>query len=144
MVRRALGLIVEGALPDDVRRDLSQEVDLAAARDRDALALWQGWRDGLLVVGGLHGAVAVVPVLVTTVNLKAVTLLGPFYGVVLGLFLVAPLSRRLEALIAARAQAQIALVTGLAAIADGESPRGLEDRMRALLPDLPGRHPADL
>ncbi|MFN4262310.1 MAG: flagellar motor protein [Thioalkalivibrionaceae bacterium] len=134
-LRKGLQLLVDGAEPQTLRRVLEADLDAREQFDRQAARVFESmgvYAPTLGIVGAVLGLMAVMQ------NLGDPSRLGPgiaaafvatIYGIASANLLFLPIANKLKAIIEHTATYQTMLIEGLVAIAEGENPRSLENKL---------------
>lgn len=134
-LRKGLQLLVDGAEPQTLRRVLEADVEAREQFDRQAARVFESmgvYAPTLGIVGAVLGLMAVMQ------NLGDPSRLGPgiaaafvatIYGIASANLLFLPMANKLKAVIEQTALYQTMLIEGLVAIAEGENPRALENKL---------------
>jgi len=138
-VSKALELVVDGAEPATIRTNLMVEVEMMEHEAIQVSKVYEamgGYAPTMGIVGAVMGLIHVMG------NLQDPDLLGPgvatafvatIYGVASANLLFLPVSYKLKSVFIKRSQFRIMYIEGMCAIAEGENPRIIEDKLDAFL-----------
>jgi chemotaxis protein MotA len=138
-VRKGMQLLVDGNEPDEIRRTLEVELDareradLAAAKVFEAMG---GYSPTIGIIGAVMGLIHVMQNLADPSRLGsgiATAFVATIYGVGLANLLLLPLANKLKAHTHSESTYRELIVEGLVAIAEGENPRNIENRLQGFL-----------
>jgi chemotaxis protein MotA len=138
-LRKGLQLVVDGSEPDAIRNMLEVELETREAADTRAAKVFEGmgvYAPTLGIIGAVLGLMAVMQNLADPSRLGkgiAAAFVAPVYGIGLANLLFLPVANKLKVAVLARSHVQEMLIEGLIAIAQGESPRLIEGRLRGYL-----------
>jgi chemotaxis protein MotA len=134
--RRCLQLLVDGTEPDTIRGIMETEVGsyesshLAAAKVFEAGG---GYSPTIGIIGAVMGLIHVMENLSDPSKLGtgiAVAFVATIYGVGLANLLLLPMANKLKAVTAKQVKVQELILEGVVAIAQGENPRAIENRLQ--------------
>lgn len=138
-LRNGLQLLVDGAEPDKLREAMEIHINTLENGEYQASRIWEaagGYAPTLGIIGAVMGLIQVME------NLTEPHMLGPgiavafvstIYGVGLANLAFLPLANKLKIIIARRGHEREMLCEGLVAIARGENPRMIGQRMENYL-----------
>lgn len=138
-VRKGLQLLVDGTEPLALRQimeadlDNRESFDLQAARVFESMGIYS---PTLGIIGAVMGLMAVMQNLADPSKLGhgiAAAFVATIYGVGLANLLFLPLSNKLKGIVLARTNYQTMLLEGLVAIAEGENPRHIENKLSGFI-----------
>ncbi len=138
-VRKGMQLLVDGNEPDEIRRTLEVELDareradLAAAKVFEAMG---GYSPTIGIIGAVMGLIHVMQNLADPSRLGsgiATAFVATIYGVGLANLLLLPLANKLKAHTHSESTYRELIIEGLVAIAEGENPRNIENRLQGFL-----------
>ncbi len=138
-VRKGMQLLVDGNEPDEIRRTLEVELDareradLAAAKVFEAMG---GYSPTIGIIGAVMGLIHVMQNLADPSRLgsgTATAFVATIYGVGLANLLLLPLANKLKAHTHSESTYRELIIEGLVAIAEGENPRNIENRLQGFL-----------
>jgi chemotaxis protein MotA len=137
--RRGLQMLVDGLSPAAIRGALELELDAIEGREFQAARVFEslgGYAPTAGILGAVLGLIQVMENLNEPNRLGAgiaAAFVATVYGVGLANLIFLPCASKLKTLARARCRDREILVEGLAGIAEGESPRNLERRLRGYL-----------
>lgn len=141
LTKKGLQLIADGSKPEKLREILEIEVETEVSFQRQSAKIWEaagGYAPTIGILGAVLGLIHVME------NLSDPSLLGSgiaiafvatIYGVGLANLLFLPIASKLKSVINAQLVMREALVDGLVAIANGENPREIENRLMSYFAD---------
>ena len=138
-VRKGMQLLVDGNEPDEIRRALEVELDTREQSDVQAARVFEsmgGYSPTIGIIGAVMGLIQVMQNLADPSRLGsgiATAFVATIYGVGLANLLLLPLANKLKALARAEALYHDLVIEGLVAIAEGENPRSIENRLQGFL-----------
>ena len=136
-LRRGLQLVVDGNSPDAIRATLEvdmqvrESADLRAARVFESMGLHS---PTLGIIGAVLGLMVVMQHLADPSELGhgiAAAFTATVYGIGMANRLFLPMSNKLK--VAVHAHVHAMLIEGLIGIAQGDNPRGIDNRLRSYL-----------
>ncbi|MDB5765049.1 MAG: motA1 [Herminiimonas sp.] len=136
---QGLRLLVDGADPGKLRELLEQEISAYEMGERSAVKVWEaagGYAPTIGILGAVLGLIHVMENLSDPSRLGggiAVAFVATIYGVGLANLIFLPIGNRLKALVGREVFKREMLVDVFAAIASGENPRMIEERMAIYL-----------
>ena len=143
LARKGLQLLVDGAEPDKLREVLEVEIVTFEEHYRQGARIWEaagGYSPTIGILGAVLGLIHVMENLSDPSRLGsgiAVAFVATIYGVGLANLVFLPIANKLKGMIASQALQQEILVDGLVAIASGEHPRLIENRLLGYISDQP-------
>lgn len=138
-VRKGLQMLVDGAEPQALRQvlesdlDNSESFDLQGARVFESMGIYS---PTLGIIGAVMGLMAVMQNLAEPSKLGqgiAAAFVATIYGVGLANLFFLPVSNKLKSIVQARVNYQTMLLEGLIAIAEGENPRNIENKLSGFI-----------
>ena len=138
--RKCIQLLVDGGEPEAIREIM--QVDLGHEEHRDTMAVKVyeaagGYSPTIGIIGAVMGLIHVMQNLSDPSKLGsgiAVAFVATIYGVgVANLFLL-PIANKLKAVINLQVQYKEMILEGIVAIAEGENPRLIENKLQGYLP----------
>ncbi|AHF03650.1 flagellar motor protein [Marichromatium purpuratum 984] len=138
-VRKGLQLLVDGTEPQVLRQILESDLDnrehfdLQGARVFESMGIYA---PTLGIIGAVMGLMAVMQNLADPSKLGpgiAAAFVATIYGIASANLLFLPVSNKLKGLIQARVNYQTMLLEGLVAIAEGENPRNIENKLSGFI-----------
>ncbi|QBC44130.1 flagellar motor protein [Iodobacter fluviatilis] len=139
-VKRALQMVVDGAEPEVIRRAMELDIDSFEDRARSAAKIWEaagGYSPTIGIIGAVMGLIHVMENLTDPSKLGAgiaVAFVATIYGVAMANLLFLPIAHKLKQHIQTEIKRREMLLEGLVAIANGENPRVLENKLAGFLP----------
>lgn len=137
--RKGLRLLIDGAPPERMREICNLELDQYEARMRSAARIWEaagGYAPTVGILGAVLGLIHVMENLSDPALLGsgiAVAFVATIYGVGLANLVFLPCFNKLKMLIQVDVSQREMVVEALAAIANYEHPRQLEERLQGYL-----------
>lgn len=134
-VRKGVQLLVDGSSPEKLRELMETEINAFEEFSRQAAKVWEaagGYSPTIGILGAVLGLIHVMENLSDPSKLGAgvaVAFVSTIYGVGLANLFFLPISNKLKALVNQQVIWREMLVDGLVAIANGENPRIIEDRL---------------
>ncbi len=138
-VRKGLQMLVDGAEPDYLREGLELEVNTYEEERRAAAKVWEsagGYAPTIGILGAVLGLIHVMENLSDPSKLGggiAVAFVATIYGVGSANLFFLPISNKLKHLVQQQVTVKLLLIDGLVAIANGENPRVIENRLQGYL-----------
>jgi chemotaxis protein MotA len=138
-LRRGLQLVVDGNSPDTVRATLEVDMQVRESADLRAARVFEGmgvYSPTLGIIGAVLGLMAVMQHLAEPSELGhgiAAAFTATVYGIGLANLLFLPMSNKLKVAVHAHAHVHSMLIEGLVAIAQGDNPRAIDNRLRSYL-----------
>jgi len=140
--RKCLDLLVEGREPNTIRAileveiDAKQDYDLTAARLYEAMG---GYAPTIGILGAVMGLIHVMENLTDPSKLGAgiaTAFVATIYGVGIANLLLLPIANKLKSIISHQTKVREMMMEGVVAIAEGDSPRNIEVKMKSFFPHL--------
>ncbi|ADE16631.1 MotA/TolQ/ExbB proton channel [Nitrosococcus halophilus Nc 4] len=137
--RRGLQLLVDGNEPEDIRKILELDIELAERRDLLAAKVFEsmgGYAPTIGILGAVMGLIQVMGNLADPSSLGsgiAVAFVATIYGIGLANLFFLPFANKLKVLIRGRSYISEMVVEGLIGIAEGENPRNIEVHLQSYL-----------
>jgi chemotaxis protein MotA len=136
LIKKGLQLLVDGSPPEKLREAL--EIDIAAleAHQRQSARVWEaagGYAPTIGILGAVLGLIHVMENLSDPDLLGsgiAVAFVATIYGVGLANLVFLPIANKLKSIINEQSVLQEMIVDGFVAIANGENPRLIENRLQ--------------
>ena len=139
-LKKGILLIVDGTDPELVRSILESEIACIDARHKEKIGFW----DNLGAMGPAWGMIGTLIGLVNMLNnmgedvgsvgpAMSVALITTFYGSVLANWLCAPVANKLKSNNDEELKVKDMMVEGILSIQAGESPRVIEEKLKAFL-----------
>ncbi len=137
--KKGLQLLVDGAEPDSIRAIL--EVDLVAKESEDLAAakLFEaagGYAPTIGILGAVMGLIHVMENLSDPSKLGAgiaTAFVATIYGVGLANLVLLPVANKIKAQVERESRYREMIIEGIVAIAEGENPRSIENKLRGYL-----------
>lgn len=136
LTKKGLQLLVDGSTPDKLREVLEIDILALEAHQRQSARIWEaagGYAPTIGILGAVLGLIHVMENL-SDPNLLgngiAVAFVATIYGVGLANLVFLPVANKLKSIINEHAVLQEILVDGFVAIAIGENPRLIENRLQ--------------
>lgn len=137
LAAKGLRLLTDGVSADKLRSILDIELDAFETRHRQAIRIWEaagGYAPTIGILGAVLGLIHVMENLSDPSRLGsgiAVAFVATIYGVGLANLLFLPIGNKLKNALAGEVRRQEMLCAALCAIAIGDSPHVIEERMLA-------------
>ncbi len=134
---KGLRLLVDGIDPFKIREILEAEVDSHERRERQAIKVWEaagGYSPTIGIIGAVLGLIHVMENLANPAQLGsgiAVAFVATIYGVGLANLVFLPIANRLKSILAQDVAQREMLIAAFSAIAMGDNPRVIQERMTA-------------
>jgi chemotaxis protein MotA len=134
-IKKALRLLVDGVDPAKMRELLEVEIDAFEIRERSAVRIWEaagGYSPTIGILGAVLGLIHVMENLSDPSKLGAgiaVAFIATVYGVGFANLIFLPVGNRLKAIVADEVRRRELLTDAFCALALGENPRLLEERL---------------
>jgi chemotaxis protein MotA len=141
LARKGLQLLVDGADAEKLREAMEVEIITFEEYHRQAARIWEaagGYAPTIGILGAVLGLIHVMENLSEPARLGsgiAVAFVATIYGVGLANLVFLPVANKLKVLIARQVLVREILVDGLVAIANGENPRIIENRLLGYVSD---------
>ncbi len=141
LTKKGLQLIADGSKPEKLREILEIEVETEVSFQRQSAKIWEaagGYAPTIGILGAVLGLIHVMENLSDPSLLGsgiAVAFVATIYGVGLANLLFLPVASKLKSVINEQLVMREALVDGLVAIANGENPREIENRLMSYFID---------
>ncbi|MGH8252605.1 MAG: flagellar motor protein [Steroidobacteraceae bacterium] len=138
-LRRGLQLVVDGNSPDAVRATLEVDMQVRESADLRAARVFEGmgvYSPTLGIIGAVLGLMAVMQHLADPSELGhgiAAAFTATVYGIGMANLLFLPMANKLKVAVHAHAHVHAMLIEGLVGIAQGDNPRGIDNRLRSYL-----------
>ena len=135
LTKKGLLLLADGSKPEKLREILEIEVDAEVSHQRQSAKIWEaagGYAPTIGILGAVLGLIHVMENLTDPSLLGsgiAVAFVATVYGVGLANLFFLPMANKLKSIINEQLVMREMLVDGLVAIAHGENPRLLENRL---------------
>jgi len=133
--RKGLAMLVDGGEPDSIRSAMLTDLELQEQRQLQSARVFEamgGYCPTLGIVGAVMGLIQVMGNLSDPSRLGsgiAVAFVATVYGVGFANLLFLPIANKLRALVLAQSQYREMLIEGIVAIAEGENPRVIENKL---------------
>lgn len=138
-LRRGLQLVVDGNSPDAIRATLEVDMQVRESADLRAARVFEGmgvYSPTLGIIGAVLGLMAVMQHLADPSQLGhgiAAAFTATVYGIGMANLLYLPMANKLKVAVHAHAHVHAMLIEGLIGIAQGDNPRGIDNRLRSYL-----------
>jgi chemotaxis protein MotA len=138
-LRRGLQLVVDGNEPDVIRSTMEVESHARETADLRAARVFEGmgvYSPTLGIIGAVLGLMAVMQNLADPSMLGhgiAAAFTATVYGIGLANLFFLPMANKLKVAVQTQAHVREMLLEGLIAIAQGENPRSIENRLQGFL-----------
>jgi chemotaxis protein MotA len=138
LLRKGLRLLTDGYEPDKLRHRLEEYIESLEQRDSRAASIFDhmgGYAPTIGIIGAVMGLIHVMGNLDNPEMVGsgiATAFVATIYGVGLANLILYPIAGKLRELIREYTAAQLLLVEGLVAIAEGEHPKVIESRLNSL------------
>jgi len=138
-LRKGLQLLVDGTEPQALRQIIESDLDNRESFDLQGARVFESmgiYSPTLGIIGAVMGLMAVMQNLGDPSKLGhgiAAAFVATIYGVALANLLFLPVSNKLKGVVLARANYQTMLLEGLIAIAEGENPRNIENKLNGFI-----------
>ena len=133
--RKGLAMLVDGGEPESIRSAMLTDLELQEQRQLQAARVFEslgGYAPTLGIVGAVMGLIQVMGNLSDPSRLGngiAVAFVATVYGVGFANLLFLPVANKLRSLVLAQSQYREMLIEGIVAIAEGENPRVIENKL---------------
>ena len=138
-VRKGIRLLVDGHHPESLREILELELDSRESKDLQAARVFEamgGYSPTIGIIGAVLGLIQVMQNLADPSKLGsgiAAAFVATVYGVGLANLFLIPLANKLKQHVQHETRFRELAIEGLVAIADGDNPRHLENKLMGLL-----------
>jgi chemotaxis protein MotA len=138
-VKRGLQLLVDGGEPDAIRYTMELEISAYEEHKRASAKIWDaagGYAPTIGILGAVMGLIHVMENLSDPSKLGsgiAVAFVATIYGVGSANMFFLPIANKLKTLITSEVRRREMLLEGLVAIANGDNPRVIENRLRSFI-----------
>jgi chemotaxis protein MotA len=138
-IKRALQMLVDGAEPESIRHTMDLEIQAYEDKHRSGAKVWEaagGYAPTIGIIGAVMGLIHVMEHLSDPSVLGkgiAVAFVATIYGVGSANLFFLPVSNKLKHVIGIEVKRRELIVEGLVAIAHGENPRFIENKLRGFL-----------
>lgn len=138
--KKGLQLLADGSTADKLRESLEIDISALEAHQRQSAKIWEaagGYAPTIGILGAVLGLIHVMENL-SDPNLLgsgiAVAFVATIYGVGFANLVCLPIANKLKSIISEQVVMQEILIDGLVAIANGENPRFIENRLKGYFP----------
>ncbi|MBV1776752.1 flagellar motor protein [Burkholderiaceae bacterium DAT-1] len=137
--KRGLQMLVDGTEPDTIRQSLDLDISMLEHKLRNAAKIWEsagGYAPTIGILGAVMGLIHTMENLTDPSKLGggiAVAFVATIYGVGSANMFFLPVSNKLRHAINTEIKKRELILEGLGAIANGENPRVIENRLRAFI-----------
>ena len=138
-IKKALQMLVDGTEPETIRGILEVEVSAREHHDLTASKVYEGmgiYAPTLGIIGAVLGLMAVMKNLADPSKLGvgiAAAFVATIYGIAFANLFFLPVSAKLKAIINEQSRHRELLIEGIVAIAKGENPRNIEQRLAGFI-----------
>jgi len=138
-LRRGLRLVVDGSEPEAVRVIMEVELNAREHADTRAARVFEGmgvYAPTLGIIGAVLGLMAVMQNLADPVKLGhgiGAAFVATVYGIGLANLVFLPIANKLKTVAQAQSQIREMMIEGLVAIAQGDNPRTIENKLQGYL-----------
>lgn len=138
-IRKGLQLVIDGSEPEAIRSILEVDLDGREAADLRAAKVFEGmgiYAPTLGIVGAVLGLMAVMQNLSDPSKLGAgiaAAFTATVYGIGLANLFLLPMASKLKTSAQALSQVREMVIEGMIAIAQGENPRSIDNRLQSYL-----------
>jgi chemotaxis protein MotA len=139
LAKKGLQLLADGTQPDKLREAMEVECFSLESYQRQSARIWEaagGYAPTIGILGAVLGLIHVMENLSDPDRLGsgiAVAFVATVYGVGLANLIFLPIANKLKSIIAQHVVMREMLIDGLVAIANGENPRIIENRLSGYL-----------
>lgn len=138
--KKGLQLLADGSTAEKLREALEIDISALEAHQRQSAKIWEaagGYAPTIGILGAVLGLIHVMENL-SDPNLLgsgiAVAFVATIYGVGFANLVCLPIANKLKSIISEQVVMQEILIDGLVAIANGENPRFIENRLKGYFP----------
>lgn len=137
--RKGLQLLVDGSEPEVIRNTLETELGAIEARDIQAAKVFEaagGYSPTIGILGAVMGLIHVMQNLSDPSKLGegiATAFVATIYGVGMANLFFLPIAGKLRAVIERQSQVKEIIIEGVIAVAEGENPRSIENKLQGHL-----------
>ncbi len=138
-LRKGLQLVVDGGEPDEIRNTMEIELEIRESVDLRGAKVFEGmgiYSPTLGIIGAVLGLIAVMQNLADPTKLGhgiSAAFTATIYGIGMANLLLLPMANKLKVVIHDISQVRAMMIEGLIAIAQGENPRSVENKMRGYM-----------
>ncbi len=136
LAKKGLQLLADGSTSDKLREVLEIDISTLEAHQRQSARIWEaagGYAPTIGILGAVLGLIHVMENLTDPELLGsgiAVAFVATVYGVGFANLVCLPIANKLKSIISEQVVMQEILIDGFVAIANGENPRFIENRLR--------------
>lgn len=137
--RKGLQLLVDGSEPESIRRIMETDLYVNEQRDQDAINFYEsmgGYSPTIGIIGAVIGLIHVMRNLADPNELGpgiAIAFVATIYGVAFANLLLLPIANKLKLFIHQQSQYRELVIEGIIAIAEGENPRAIENKLNGFI-----------
>ena len=137
--QKALQMLVDGSEPEKIREAMEVELDAKEHANIQSAKVFEGlgiYAPTLGIIGAVLGLIAVMKNLADPSKLGtgiAAAFTATIYGIGLANLLFLPTANKLKDIIKAQTAAKEMILEGVIAIAEGENPRNLENKLKGFI-----------
>jgi chemotaxis protein MotA len=145
--QKCLQLLIDGSDPDAIRCVIEVEINNDEQRDLMAAKVYEaagGYTPTIGILGAVMGLIHVMQNLSDPSMLGggiAVAFVATIYGVGAANLFLLPIANKLKAIIGRKIQYKEMILDGITAIAEGENPRVIENKLKAYFPNVSSEAP---
>ncbi len=138
-IRKGLQLVIDGSEPDQIRGILEVDMEGREAADLRAAKVFEGmgiYAPTLGIIGAVLGLMAVMQNLADPSKLGkgiAAAFTATVYGIGLANLFLLPIASKLKTAAQAQSRVREMVIEGMIAIAQGENPRSVDNRLQSYL-----------
>lgn len=138
-IRKGLQMVIDGSEPEDIRSILEVDVEGREAADLRAAKVFEGmgvYAPTMGIVGAVLGLMAVMQNLTDPSKLGtgiAAAFTATVYGIGLANLFLLPIASKLKTAVQSLSHVREMVIEGLIAIAQGENPRNIDNRLQSYL-----------
>lgn len=139
-IKKCIQLLVDGGEPEAIRELMQIDLSNDESRDRMAVKVFEsagGYCPTIGIIGAVMGLIHVMQNLTDPSKLGAgiaVAFVATIYGVGIANLVLLPIANKLKAVITHHSSHKEMILEGIVAIAEGENPRYIENKLNSYLP----------
>jgi chemotaxis protein MotA len=139
-IKKCIQLLVDGGEPEAIREVMQIDLSNDESRDRMAVKVFEsagGYCPTIGIIGAVMGLIHVMQNLTDPSKLGAgiaVAFVATIYGVGMANLVLLPIANKLKAVISHQSSHKEMILEGIVAIAEGENPRYIENKLHSYLP----------
>lgn len=137
--KKGLQMLVDGTAPEEIQHVLETDLLVAEQRDIDAVQFYEsmgGYAPTIGIIGAVMGLIHVMRHLTDPAELGpgiAVAFVATIYGVAFANLFLLPIANKLRLCVKENSQYRELMIAGIIAIADGENPRSIANKLSGYL-----------